>query len=222
MATATLTGPLFSRMVDPADYATVQRARMLEAITRAVAAKGYASVTVSDVVAGAGVSRRTFYEHFREREDCFLAAFSAAAEVVREEIARAIRELDEPGWREVLRVALETYLRALATEPEVARVLKIDIFGAGPAAVDRGREVGERFVELLRVLNQMATDDDEEIGEVPDLMLRAVVGGISQLVEWHLLSHGAETLGELADPMTELVTAVIEGARTGGWASALG
>ena len=59
-----------------------QRERMLDAMARAVAAKGYAKVTVADVVALAGVSRRTFYEHFADKEQCFLATYVAATDIV--------------------------------------------------------------------------------------------------------------------------------------------
>src|ERR687883_326916 len=61
---------------------TSQRERMIDAMADVVAAKGYAATTVGDVVAGAGVSRKTFYEHFRDKEDCFLAAFDSGLDLV--------------------------------------------------------------------------------------------------------------------------------------------
>jgi AcrR family transcriptional regulator len=211
--------PLFFRALSPGESS--QRARMLEAVTRSVATKGYAAVTVADVVGLAGVSRRTFYEHFTDKEDCFLAAFEAGGEVVRAQITAAVQDLEDTEWSAVLRVALATYLEVLACEPEFARTLKIDIFGAGPRAIEMGRTVRDRFVELLQALNRLAGAQDPEIGEVPELILRALVGGISQLVEWHILTRGAESLGELAGPITEMATGVIEGARPGGWATSL-
>jgi AcrR family transcriptional regulator len=198
-----------------------QRSRMLHAVTHAVATKGYAAVTVGDVVAGAGVSRRTFYEHFTDKEECFLAAFEAGGTVVRAEITAAVQDLGDAPWSEVLRVALAAYVAALSREPEFARTLKIEIFGAGPRAIEMGCSVRDRFVELLQALNGLASAQDPEIGEVPELILRALVGGVSQLVEWHILTRGAETLGELAEPIAELALGVIEGARPGGWAVSL-
>jgi AcrR family transcriptional regulator len=198
-----------------------QRSRMLDAVTAAVARKGYAAVTVADVVAGAGVSRRTFYEHFADKEACFLAAFEAGGELLREQITAAVLELGEAPWSEVLRVALRAYVEALAGEPELVRTLKIEIFGAGPRAIVMGRTVRDRFVELLQALNGLASGQEPEIGEVPEPILRALVGGISQLVEWQIVTRGAETLGELAGPITELTFGVFEGARPGGWAADL-
>src|SRR3712207_4906070 len=65
-----------------------QRARLLEAVGRAVAGKGYAATTIDDIVRGAGVSKKTFYEHFADKEDCFVAAYEAASE----ELFRHVRE----------------------------------------------------------------------------------------------------------------------------------
>lgn len=198
-----------------------QRTRMLDGVTRAVAVKGYAWVTVADIVGIAGVSRRTFYEHFDDKQDCFLAAFEAGGELLRERITEAVIALGDAPWHEVLRVALTTHLETLAAEPELARTLKIEIFGAGPQAIELGRTVRDRFVELLQALNRIATDQDPEIGEVPEPIMRALVGGISQLIEWQVMRRGAETLTELIEPAVELATGVIEGARPGGLATVL-
>src|SRR2546421_12380551 len=76
---------------DRAASAEWQRARMYHAIVRAVSEKGYAKVTVADVVALAGVSRRTFYEHFKDVEDCFVEAYEAATGAVLAEVEAAVR-----------------------------------------------------------------------------------------------------------------------------------
>jgi AcrR family transcriptional regulator len=210
MSTARTQESFFFRALQPGDRE--QRARMLEAVTRAVAAKGFARVTVSDVVGLAGVSRRTFYEEFTDKEDCFLAAFAAGGEVVRAEVERAIAEVTDGDWRTFLRVSLEAYLNALATEPEFARTLKIDVLGTGPEAIEVGQQVRDRFVGRLRDLNSLASAQDPRIGRVPTLVLRALVGGIAELVEWHILREGAESLGDLAPQIVDLATAVIEDA----------
>ena len=66
-----------------------QRTRLLEAVGRAVAERGYAAATIDDVVRGAGVSKKTFYEHFADKEDCFLAAYEAASEELFERVREA-------------------------------------------------------------------------------------------------------------------------------------
>ena len=200
---------LFFRAVGPE---ASQRARILDGMVRAVAAKGYARTTVADVVALAGVSRRTFYEQFDDKEDCFLGAYETGSQIVLDDIAAAVRALSEPDWRTRLRVALDTYVSVLAAEPGFARALMIDTFGAGPKALERHFHVRELFVDHYRRLRTLARADDPSLGPVPDSYLRALVGGIEGLVQDHILGRGAETLPELAPTLYEFATAVMQGA----------
>jgi AcrR family transcriptional regulator len=190
-----------------------QRARMLDAITRAVANKGYARVTVGDVVSAAGVSRRTFYEQFKDKEDCFLAAYKTGCDALVTNIAHASLSVGEDAsWREALEAGIDSYVGTLADDPEFARTFLVDILGAGPAAVELRRQVYELFVQQYVILSKRASREDPELGEVPEIYLRALVGGIAELVQQHLLSDDAETLPELAPVLVQLVTAVIQGA----------
>src|ERR1700750_933600 len=78
-----------------------QRSRLVEAVGRAVADKGYGAATIDDIVRGAGVSKKTFYEHFRDKEDCFLAAYESGVEALLEAIAAA--QADEPTRMSLVR-----------------------------------------------------------------------------------------------------------------------
>ena len=190
-----------------------QRARMLDAITRAVAAKGYARVTVGDVVAIAGVSRRTFYEQFKDKEDCFLAAYDTGTKALIGNMVQAsLTAGADADWREVLQIAIDTYVGTLAEDPEFARTFLVDILGAGPAAVELRGEVYEQFVQQYVILARRAAKQDAHVDEVPEIYLRALVGGIGELVQQHLLTKDAETLPELAPVLAQLATAVIQGA----------
>jgi AcrR family transcriptional regulator len=207
---------LFFRSLEPATgwdggraaVAASQRARLLDAITRAVAAKGYAAVTVADVVGGAAVSRRTFYEHFADKESCFLAAYEAGTDAILDDMMAALRE--DGDWRDQVAAAMASYTATLAAEPEFARALLIDVLGAGPRAVERRQEVIDRFVGHARAMGERAGR------EVPEVVLRALVGGIGELVQRHVLTEGAPTLGALTPVLTQLAVRVIE---TGGVAA---
>src|SRR3712207_3655299 len=98
---------------------------MTDAVAGAVAAKGYAGATVGDVVAGAGVSRKTFYEHFRDKEECFLAAFDAGVDALLAAIVAAKPE--RPGWLETLRARVRAYLEGLAARPEFAHTFMTEV-----------------------------------------------------------------------------------------------
>jgi AcrR family transcriptional regulator len=101
-----------------------QRARLLEAMVRAVAEKGYEAATVADAVRLGKVSRGTFYELFESKEACLLAAYRAGYEVLEQRIDEAIREAGD--WREELRLGIRAYLRTLNEDPLFARVYLIE------------------------------------------------------------------------------------------------
>jgi AcrR family transcriptional regulator len=176
-----------------------QRARLLDAMVRAVASKGYAKVTVADVVALAEVSRRTFYEQFGAKEDCFLAAYATGSQAVIQDIGAAVRASGADDWHERVRIGIDTYLDTLSAEPDLARVLLVDVLGAGPRSVDLRREVREHFAALY------AGDE----GEVSEPYRRALVGAISELVQEHILSDGAATLRELSPTLVDLAWTVL-------------
>jgi AcrR family transcriptional regulator len=191
-----------------------QRARVLDGMSRAAAAKGYADTTVADVVALAGVSRSTFYEHFTDKLDCFLAAYEEGTEALIRAMAEAVWELGEdPPWQEILDAAVAAYLGTLADHPDFARTFLIDVLGAGPVAVERRRHVYERFVDQYRVLAARTAQQEPDAGELPDVYLQALVGGISELVQQHILARGAHTLRELRPVLVQLAVAVIRGGR---------
>jgi AcrR family transcriptional regulator len=101
-----------------------QRARLLEAMVRAVAEKGYDAATVADAVRLARVSRGTFYELFESKEACLLAAYQAGYEVLELRIGEAVRAAKD--WREELRLGFRAYLEALEQDPLFARVYLIE------------------------------------------------------------------------------------------------
>src|SRR4051794_38942060 len=115
----------------PSDLVSaVQRERLLAAMLRATAALGYREVSVQDVLERSGVSRPTFYEHFENKEACFLAAFDTVAARLRERIETAA--LDGEGWRERLRLGLEELLHFVSEEPDAAMTLIVDGRAACP------------------------------------------------------------------------------------------
>jgi len=136
---------------------------MLDAIAEVVAVRGYGAATVADVIDCAGVSRKTFYEHFRDKEDCFLAAYDAGVEL----LMATMREAGDD-----LRPRIAAYLQTLAAEPALARTFLIEIGAAGPRALERRRQVHEAFAA-------MAGDAPEAlacVGATNELVTREVAG----------------------------------------------
>ncbi len=187
-----------------------QRARMLAAIVQAVAEKGYARVVVADVIERAGVSRKTFYEQFSNKDECFLAAYDASVDELLATIDGALDAL-APDWLAAHRAAVSVYLEALAASPGFARAFLIEVLGAGPDALSRRAAVQDRFAAQLRDVHRRARADIPAIPEVPPHTFRAAVGAVNELVTAHVLEHGAETLPELADAILDVQLALLVG-----------
>jgi AcrR family transcriptional regulator len=187
-----------------------QRARMLAAMVQAVADKGYARVAVADVIERAGVSRKTFYEQFANKDDCFLAAYDATVDELLHTIDEALEAL-APDWLGAHRAAVEAYLNALAASPEFAKAFLIEVLGAGPEALNRRAVVQDRFAAQLEAVHRRARQDVPEIPEVPPYTYRAAVGAVTELVTAHVLENGAQTLPELADAILDVQLALLVG-----------
>jgi AcrR family transcriptional regulator len=182
-----------------------QRERLLVAMADAIAAKGYANVAVADVIERAGVSRRSFYEHFANKEECFLAAYDAGVEALLGAIAEA--EAGAGGLLEGARAGTEVYLQLLSDNPAFARTFLIEVLGAGPAALARRDAVHERFAARLAEAHAAfaaAVGPPAGVPAPAPYIFRAAVGAIHELVIDRLLKEGAEALPDLLDPILEV------------------
>ncbi len=127
--------------------AEIQRARMIAALVEVAGERGVGGVTVAHIVARSGVSRRTFYELFDDREDCFLAAFDQAVERGARSVVPAFRA---PGtWRERTRAGLVALLEYLDDEPRMGALCIVDALGAGPVALERRSQVVRVLIDAV-------------------------------------------------------------------------
>jgi AcrR family transcriptional regulator len=178
------------------------RARIFDAITRSVAEKGYAGATVTDITARARISRRTFYEHFADKEECFLLAYETASRATMSEIEQATNDVPVDDWRRRLTVALDTYIGILAEDPQLAQVTLIDVLAAGPRALLVREHVLDNYVDFYRRLSIRARQADS-VAPVPSLFLRGIVGATAEIVQHELM---ADRASELPDLVPTLVT----------------
>lgn len=183
-----------------------QRGRMFEAIARAVAEKGYVNTSVADVIGRAGVSRETFYEHFRDKEDCFHAAIDVVSGVLAGRVVSALERGGDADPLARLDTALEAYLEGLAEEPALARTFLIEVYGAGPEAARRRVEVMRRSVDLVAQI--VSADDDER-----RFACETFVGGVSSLVTMRLASGEEDSLPALREPLMAVARRLL-GTRT--------
>jgi AcrR family transcriptional regulator len=182
---------------------------MIDAMAAAVAGKGYGATTVSDVVSAAGVSRKTFYEHFRDKEACFLAAFDAGVDELLGAIVGAAS--DEPDWLDGLRARVRAYLGTLASRPDFAQTFLLEVFSAGPRALERRADVHARFEQLLADLYEGRRRANPELPAVPAPIWTAAVGALNEVVVAHVREHGCGRLPELEDTLVYIQVSLLAG-----------
>lgn len=184
------------------------RSRLLEAIARAVGAKGYADTTIADIVRQAGVSRRTFYEHFATKAECFIALYEAANRNTLAVLRKAIDP--EHEWQTQLDRALVAYLGSMAQNPSLLRSLSMEILGLGAAGMAARRRVND---ELCRYVLQVVNAGSGRPRKAPmsKEMAVAVIGGINELVLQAIEQGRAGQLEQLAGPAGALVRAAAKG-----------
>src|SRR5918992_5249259 len=163
------------------DIARDQRARMLRAMGDVVAEKGYAAATVADVVRAAGVSRTTFYEQFRSKEDCFVDAYHHGVDVLIDAVRAAVHATDG-GWRAQLRAGMRAYLGALAADRRFARTYLLEIHAAGEAALDARADALRRFADRYHATFEQARAADPGLREPSANALLVLCSGTEQLV----------------------------------------
>jgi AcrR family transcriptional regulator len=192
------------------DLRASQRGRLICAIADAVASKGYAATTVADITDLAGVSRKTFYEHFDDKESCFLASYDAGAAAIFEAMAEAAEGITE--WRELLDAVLSTWLEFLDSDLAFTRAYMIEFWGAGDAARERWKNRRDRTAGLLKALHERIREADPTVIPVSDTVIAAAVGGVNRVVISTVLDNDAEPLTSLKPDLLQF-TKMILGAR---------
>jgi AcrR family transcriptional regulator len=179
-----------------------QRDRMLRAMADAVAEKGFARVTVADVISRAGVSRETFYEHFADKEACFLAALDDGARTLLRILSSVLAHAaGDPIER--LDLMLNAYLNTLAAEPAFTKAFLIDAYGAGPTATGRRIELQQRFVDLVAEIF-----DASDAGSPGRFACEALVAALSSMVTVRVGRGRFDELPGLREPIVRLVRQV--------------
>jgi AcrR family transcriptional regulator len=177
-----------------------QRERLIAGLATAVAEKGYAAVTLADVVKEAKVSRRVFYANFESKEQCFLAAFDVVVGHLGELVAEATAGVEE--WPQRVIAATRAVLGFLAAEPDLARLCLLESRVAGPAVTAR---FGEAVGGLLPLLRQGRAERPEGERSPPDSTEDTTLGSLVSLVQRKVAAGEAERLEELLPECVELV-----------------
>jgi AcrR family transcriptional regulator len=188
---------------------TSHRERLIAAMASSIESSGYRETTVADVVRIARTSRRTFYEHFEDREACFLALFDAVNDQMMEQVAGAVRP--ERSLEEQVDSALDAYIDGVTAQPALYRSFVHELPSLGQAGADRMTGVTERFAGLLVALVDSTRSQQPEITR-PLTMDTAImiVGGLRELAVIYLQRE--RDLNELRSTAGATIKAILAGA----------
>jgi AcrR family transcriptional regulator len=181
--------------------ASNQRERLLDAIANVVAEKGYAATRVADITDYAGVSRKTFYELFTDKEDCFLAAYDAITTLLMERMARGLAAVAAGSWEEKVHALLGEFLAFLASEPAFARMCIVEVLGSGAAGLARRDAAIEAFFPVVDQLPRSQPGSEKWLSPVTPVF---VTGGILEVVYAAIRRGETASLPDLEHDLTRL------------------
>jgi AcrR family transcriptional regulator len=187
----------------------LQRQRLYQAAARVFARLGYAEASAEAIAREAGMSKATFYEHFSNKEECILALFDRAAEVVLMAMARAAQSAgDDPVER--MKAGTRAFLREVATHPEAGQTLLVEIIGAGPEAARRRDQIMQAFADVMDAENAAAARRGriQRFASPHDAF--AVVGAITELASRQMRLGQPADVRDLEPVIERLIFGVLD------------
>lgn len=187
----------------PEEVARDQRERLLAAVPGVLAERGYEATSVADIVKAAAVSRNAFYRSFSDKQDCFAVAHEAGHERLFEILTLPCEEGEGATVEERVQRSLAAALDALATEPDLARLLFVEAPSAGEGIALRYHEWLQSYGTLLR---SVAVDAPSQSSAPPEVE-GVIVGGIASRIASEVLRGRGGQLRDLTMPFVEYVLA---------------
>ena len=188
-----------------------QRQRLLHGVTVAVAEKGFGLATIADITATAGVSKKTFYEHFPDKLGCFIAAYDHGRHAMLEAVISASLGAREAGLDPIdqLRAANRAYLTFLVDEEPYARTFLLEILAAGPEAIARHRECREDFIKSMRAWHEDAREHRPDWPAASDFAYEAATGAAHEISTGRVATRRASELLSLEDELLDIQLAIL-------------
>jgi AcrR family transcriptional regulator len=176
-----------------------QRERLIAGLAESIAEHGYAGTTVAHITRAAAVSRRTFYEHFSSKEDCFAVAYETVMEDLRKRVSDAFDGVDD--WPRAIRASIAAMLGFLAADPNLARLCMVEGLVAGPVVAERYDAAIQSFVPYFRAGREGRSP--VALAHLAATTEEALVGGMVSLISRRIVAGQAAELEELLPDLVE-------------------
>ncbi|MFJ4652644.1 TetR/AcrR family transcriptional regulator [Nocardia sp. NPDC088792] len=187
-----------------------QRGRLIEAMAECVEAKGYTSTTLTDIVARARVSRSTFYEHFANKEECFVETVRTGTDIIADLITQELTQLPaEAGFHTRVECVVTTFCQAIAAEPDLARLILSESFKVDQESVDLRNQAVDRFADLYRHFYAEARTADPALPALSDDLFMLIPDAIGERTRRIIVAEGADRVPAAAPLFIEFVCAVL-------------
>jgi AcrR family transcriptional regulator len=187
-----------------------QRGRLISAFVRLAADQGYDKVTIIDIVSLAGTSKRTFYEHFKDKEDCMLQAFDTVRMMIISAIVGEAGPVADPVER--IRVGMRTYIQVLTELPDFTRLFLNESMAAGPQLADRWIEATEMLATVIHAWRDESRREHPQMPELSLLRAQIVILGINELICMIVHREGVAQIAERSEQLTEEAVALLTAA----------
>jgi AcrR family transcriptional regulator len=184
-----------------------QRGRLLSAFVSLAAERGVAAVTISDIVREAGTAKRTFYEHFRDKDDCFLQAFEVASELMVGTVIDTVAAEPDPVKR--IDVGARAYLDALVANPDFTRLFLTHMRAGGEQLAQRWTAWVEMLAGQLVAWRAESRVAHPELKELTVLQATAAISAVNEIVSITLLRDGIDGIAGVADELVALTVAFL-------------
>jgi AcrR family transcriptional regulator len=178
-----------------------QRERLIAGMAEAIGEHGYAGTTVSHITAHAAVSRRTFYEHFSSKDECFVAAYDSVMSGLQGRMSQGFEEAAD--WPHAIRSGVRAMLDFLATEPTLAQLCMVESFVAGPVVLERYDAMVQSFIPYFR--RGRAGLQPEALALLSPTTEEALVGGMISLVSRRIIAGQTSSLESLLPDLVEFI-----------------
>jgi len=172
---------------------------LIAGLAEAVAENGYAGTTIAHITRHAAVSRRTFYEHFNSKDECFVAAYDTVMAELRQRVDQAFSEEEE--WPQAIRAGIAAMLEFLTAEPHLARLSMVEALVAGPVVIERYDSAIQGLVPYFEAGRKGRSA--EVLAGLSPSTEEALVGGMVSLISRRIFAERTEELESLLPDLVE-------------------
>lgn len=176
-----------------------QRERLIAGLAEAISENGYAGTTIGHITRHAAVSRRTFYEHFASKDECFVCAYDTVMEELRERVSTDFNE--ESDWPHAVRAGIAAMLSFLVVEPNLARLCMVEALVAGPVVVERYDAAIQSLVPYFKAGREGCSP--EVLSRLSPTTEEALVGGMVSLISRRIVAGRTAELETLLPDLVE-------------------